>query len=117
MPMPMRNGSETSWTRARLSASLRSGIWPAAAGPPAAARLDAAVEAEARHHAIADEFVDAPARGLDRVAGLGKVAIEQEDQIVGQFLFRELREGPQIPEQDRNLAFGAVQVAGTAESV
>src|SRR6516162_4958951 len=32
-----------------------------------AARLDAAVESQPRHHPIADELVDAPARGLDRM--------------------------------------------------
>src|SRR5262249_56796004 len=83
----------------------------------AAAGLGTAVETEQRHYAVADEFVDAPARCLDRMAGLGKVAIEQEDQIIGQFLFGELREGSEIAKQDRNLAFGAMQVAGTAESV
>src|SRR5207249_2985830 len=45
----------------------------------AAARLDATIEAEQRHHAVADELVDAPARRFDRVASLGKVAIEEED--------------------------------------
>src|SRR5215470_19119849 len=64
----------------------------------AAARLDPAVEAEQRHHAVADELVDAPARRLDRVAGLGEVAIEEEDQIVGQLLFGELGKGPKVAE-------------------
>ena len=45
----------------------------------AAAGLDAAVEAEQRHHAVTDELVDVAASGLDRLAGLGKVAIEEED--------------------------------------
>ena len=82
----------------------------------AAARLDASVETEQRHHSIADELVDPPARCLDCMAGLGKIAIEQEYEIVRQFPFGELSEGPQVGEQDRNLAFGAVQIAGTAES-
>src|SRR5438477_6684788 len=83
----------------------------------AAARLDPAVEAEQRHHAVADELVDAPARRLDRVAGLGKVAIEEEDQIVRQLLFRKLGKGSQVAEQDRDVALGTVQIAGTTESV
>ena len=55
----------------------------------AAARLDAGVETEQRHHAIADELVDTSARSLDRMAGLGKVSIEEEYQIVRQLLFGE----------------------------
>src|SRR5262249_57800325 len=83
----------------------------------ATTRLDAAVETEQRHHPVADELVDASARGLDRMAGLGKVSIEEEDQIVRQLLFRELGEGPEIAEQDRDLALGAVEIARAAESV
>ena len=83
----------------------------------AAARLDPAVEAEQRHHTVADELVDAPARRLDRVAGLGKIAIEEEDQIIGQLLFGELGKGSQVAEQDRDVALGTVQIAGPMESV
>src|SRR5215468_5603648 len=83
----------------------------------AAARLDPAVEAEQRHHAVADELVDAPARRLDRMAGLGEVAIEKKDQIIGQLLFGELGKGSKITEQDRDLALGTMQIARAAESV
>src|SRR5262249_58585719 len=82
----------------------------------AAARFDAAVETKQRHHPIADELVDAPACGLDRMAGFGKVSIEEEYQIVRQLLFGELGEGSQIAEQDHDLALGAMEIARTAES-
>jgi hypothetical protein len=35
-----------------------------------------------RHHAVADEFVDAPACRLHRVPHLAKVPIQQEHQVV-----------------------------------
>jgi hypothetical protein len=56
----------------------------------AAARLDAAVETKQRHHPIADEFVDAAACRLHRMAHLGKVPVQEEDQVVGKLLFGEL---------------------------
>jgi hypothetical protein len=45
------------------------------------------------------------------MAGLGKVSIEEEDQIVRQLLFGELGEGSEIAEQDHDLALGAVEIA------
>src|SRR5260221_14625388 len=53
---------------------------------------------------IADELVDPPARCLHRMAGLGKVSIEEEYQIVRQLLFGGLIEGPEVSEQNHDLA-------------
>ena len=82
-----------------------------------AARLDAVVETKQRHHAVADELVNAPACRLHGMSHLGKVLIEEEHQVVGEFLFGEPGERPEIGEEDRDLALGAVQIAGTSEPV
>ena len=50
----------------------------------ARAFLAAAVDAEERHHAIAHELVDAPARSLDRFAHLPRKAVEQKHHVIGQ---------------------------------
>ncbi len=75
----------------------------------AAAGLDAAVEAEKRHHAVADELVDAAAGLLHRVAHLGEIPVEQEHHVIGQLALGELGEGAEIGEEDGDLALAAVR--------
>ena len=96
---------------------MRSDIARAAASASRQPASTPLLDAEQRHDAVADELVDAPPRRLDRVAGLGKIAIEEEDQIIGQLLFGELGKGSQVAEQDRDVALGTVQIAGPMESV
>jgi hypothetical protein len=50
----------------------------------AAGDLRLAVEAEDRHHAIADELVEPAAGRLDGLAGGAEIAVEQEHHVVGQ---------------------------------
>ena len=68
------------------------------------------VDAEQRHDAVADELVHVTARGLDGVAHGLEIAVEQEHDIIGQLLLRDLGEGAQVGEQDRDLALLALQV-------
>src|SRR5579885_2267846 len=83
----------------------------------AAAGFGPAPDAEKGHDAVADEFVDMPARRLDGFAHGGEIAVEDEDDVVGQARFGELGEGAEIGEENGDLALAALEVAGPGEAV
>ena len=66
------------------------------------------VDTEQRHDPVADELVDMAARGLDRLAHRLEIAVEHEDDVVGQPILAQAGEGAQIGEQHRDLALDAL---------
>ena len=66
------------------------------------------VEAEDRHHAVADELVEAPAGCLDGLSGRAEVAVEQEHDVVGKLALGDRREAANVGEQHRDVALAAM---------
>src|SRR5579883_2012772 len=77
----------------------------------------AAIEAEERHDAVADELVDMAARFLDGMAHLAEIAVEEEHHVVGKLALGEAGEGAEIGEENGDLALAAGKIRGTAEAV
>src|SRR5712691_4584000 len=55
------------------------------------------------HHAIARALIDYAARARDGAAHRLKVAVQEEDHVVGEFRLREPGEPAQVGEQHRNV--------------
>ena len=106
--MPMRSG----WSRSPDSASLRSSSFTAMRRAASSAWRQAicrrAVEAEQRHHAVADELVEPAAGRLDRLADGAEIAVEQEHHVVGQLALGDRGEAADVGEQDRDVALAAM---------
>jgi len=69
----------------------------------AATRGGALVHAEQRHHAVARELVDDPARLGDRAAHGLEVTIEEEDDVIGQPVLGQPREAAEVGEEHGDL--------------
>ena len=54
---------------------------------------------EHRHHAVADIFVDAAARRLDRAPDAGEEAVEDIDDVIGELGLTEPREAADVDEE------------------
>ncbi len=65
------------------------------------------LEAEQRHGAVADELVEPPARLLHRLADDGEIAVEQEDDVVGQAVVGKRGKAPDVAEQHGDLLLAA----------
>ena len=107
----MRSGSEKLLAECgvQLAERRRHGAHRLQRAPAAFAGV--AVDAEQRHHPVADEFVHMAARLLDRAAHGEEIAVQQKDHVIGQLVLGQPGEGAQIREQDGNLAFGALLAA------
>ena len=62
-------------------------------------------DAEQSHDAVADEFVDHTAGAGDALADRFEITVQQENQIVRQFLLGDAGKRAQIGEQDRDGSF------------
>ena len=69
-----------------------------------------AVEAEDRHHAVADELVEPPAGRLHRLAGGAEIAVEQEHDVVRQLALGDRGEAADVGEQDGDVALAAMRL-------
>ena len=70
---------------------------------------DLRVDSEKGHHAVTDELVDPAARCLHRRAHGGEIAIEDEDHVEGQLVFRQAGKAPEVGEEYGDLALLALQ--------
>ena len=70
------------------------------------------VDAEERHHAVAGELVGDPAGAGDGGADRREVAVEDEHDVVRQFVLGHAREAAEIGEQDRQLALASLTGVG-----
>ena len=68
----------------------------------------AAVDPEERHHAVAGELIDDAARVRDGAAHRLEVAVEEEDDVVGELVLGQPGEAAQIGEEHRDLSLRAV---------
>ena len=76
-----------------------------------AALAGVAVDAEQRHHSVADELVHMAARLLDRAAHGKEIAVQQEHHVIGQLVLGQPGEGAQVGEQDGDFVFRALLAA------
>src|SRR5262245_43630139 len=65
---------------------------------PTAAVIRISLDAEERHHAVTNEFIDDAASLRDGFTGGLKVTVQDEDKIIRQFVLRHSGERPKVCE-------------------
>src|SRR5579872_5683025 len=110
MPMPMRNGTDSSPRSWRLRSPSRASISSAPRLRRPARRIDR-VHAIERHQAVAGELrIMSAARG-DRLAHFVKKSIEDEEHVIGQLAFTEGGRAAQIDEDHGDEPLAAFEAA------
>src|SRR5258708_12348909 len=68
------------------------------------------VKAKERHHPVSHELVYPSPCKLHGRAHLGEIRVEHEDDVVRQLVLAQLREAPDIGEEDGDLPFSPLEM-------
>ena len=117
MPMPIRSGSSSSSRNDAFSSSIRSDIIRAAASAPRLPPCGTVVDSEQRHNPVPEEFIDPAAGTFDRAPDRGKIAVQDEDHVVGQPAFGKCGKAANVGKHDRDLAFPPLRDIDPAPAV
>src|SRR5438093_11796189 len=88
----------------RRDGSTASVFWPA-------------LDAEERHHAVPDEFIDDAAGAHDRFTCDFEIAVQDEDEIIRQFVLNHADERTEIGEQHDDIALLTDEIRGLREAM